>query len=294
MEVLREDLRHKEDELQRRAELGDLEPPTLIDAEDEVCNDGVPAITVLESETRDIIIEMLSYHENHVEGEQAAIKVEPFVEFDGNQIFKSTLVGQLNGNPFLSKDTLTRVKKSLYFNNSKDYLNVAKCSNTCFVGIGSDVGVFFVQRSTISRGSTVSIAKKRGRSRASKSENPASTLEGVDEGTWWIGCIQKMRRRAGGNSWGSLKQLVNLANHEVTLGKKGISVSNIQVILHYYTRAQGQYKFKYNLTDSQWIGLESVITNVILTYNSANQVYSMDRSDAENLNEYVSNNAIIE
>ena len=103
-----------------------------------------------------------------------------------------------------------------------------------------------------------------------------------------------MRRRAGGNSWRSLKQPVDLANREVTLGKKGISVSNIQVILHYYTRAQGQYKFKYNLTDSQWIGLESVITNVTLTYNSANQVYSMDRSDAENLNEYVSNNAITE
>ena len=96
--MLREDLRHKEDELQRRAELGDLEPPTLIDAGDEVCDDDIPAITVLESETRDIIAEMLSYHENHIEGEQAAIKVEPFVEFDGNRIFKSTLVGQLNGN----------------------------------------------------------------------------------------------------------------------------------------------------------------------------------------------------
>ena len=88
---------------------------------------------------------MLSHQENHVEVEKELVKAKPFVEFDGNRIFKSTLVGQLNGNPFLSsKDRLTRVKKSLYFNNSEDYLNASRSLNTCFVGIGSDVGVFFV------------------------------------------------------------------------------------------------------------------------------------------------------
>jgi len=79
------------------------------------------------------------------------------------------LVGQLNGTPFLSKDRLTRVKKSICFNNSEDYLNAAQCSDTCFVGIGSDVGVYFVQRSTITRPSTVAAAKKRGRCRLGKS-----------------------------------------------------------------------------------------------------------------------------
>ena len=114
-------------------------------------------------------------------------------------------------------------------------------------------------------------------------------MQGVDEGTWWVGRIQKMRRRAGGNSWGSLKHPVDLANREETEGKKGIAISNVQVILHYYAKAPGQYKFKYNLTDSKWISLESVITNVTLTYNFENQVYSLDRGDADNLNEYVSN-----
>jgi len=86
-----------------------------------------------------------------------------FVEFDGERIFKSTLVVQLNSNPFLSKDRLTRVKKLLYFINSEDYLGTPQCSNMCFVGIGSNVGVYFVQRSMIARPSTVTVAKKRRR-----------------------------------------------------------------------------------------------------------------------------------
>ena len=101
-----------------------------------------------------------------------------------------------------------------------------------------------------------------------------------------------MRRRPGGNSWASLKQPVDLAKREVTQGKKGVSVSIVQVILYYYTPTPGQYKFKYNLTDSKWISLEAVITNVTLTYNSDTQVYCLDRDDVENLNEYISNNPV--
>lgn len=97
-----------------------------------------------------------------------------------------------------------------------------------------------------------------------------------------------MQRRAGGNSWGSLKQPIDLANREETQGKKGLSSSTVQIILHYYARAPGQYKFKYNITDSNWIGLESVITNVTLSYNMDSQVYTLDGGDAENLNEYLS------
>ena len=93
---------------------------------------------------RDVISEMLSPHEGHIRAIHVPVKVEAFVEFNGNRIIKSTLGGQLNSNPFLSKDRLTRVKKSLYYNNSEDYLTAAQCSHTCFVEIGSDVGVYFV------------------------------------------------------------------------------------------------------------------------------------------------------
>lgn len=71
------------------------------DVEEDLVDDGVPAITVVESETRDVITEMLNNHEEYVCEVPTLAKVEPFVEFGGHQIFKSTLVGQLNGNPFL-------------------------------------------------------------------------------------------------------------------------------------------------------------------------------------------------
>jgi len=289
MEVLREDLIEEDQELQRQAEASELE---LVDTEEDILDDGVLAVTVAESEIRDVISEMLGNHEDQLQAIPVPVKVEAFVEFDGHKIFKSTLVGQLNGNPFLSKDRLTRVKNSLYFNNSDAYLSAAQCESTCFVGIGSDVGVFFVQRSTITRLSTVTAAKRRGKSRASKSGTATSVLQGVDQGTWWVGRIQKMRRRASGRSWCSLKQLVDLANRDVVTGRNPNPSSNIQVMLHYYTRAAGQYKFRYDLTDSKWIGLESIITNVTLTYNPENHVYSLEQLDAANLEDYVSKSVV--
>lgn len=69
-------------------------------------------------------------------------KFEPTVEYSGKTIFKSILVLELNGSPFLSKDRLTRIRNSVYFNNFDDYLNAANSTNTRFLGLGSDCGVF--------------------------------------------------------------------------------------------------------------------------------------------------------
>lgn len=91
------------------AEQDELEPRVPSNVEEDLIDDGGPVLTVVESEMRDIIADMLSNHEDHVSTILEMAKVEPFVEFDGNRIFKSTLVGHLNGNPFLSKDRLTRV-----------------------------------------------------------------------------------------------------------------------------------------------------------------------------------------
>jgi hypothetical protein len=68
-------------------------------------------------------------------------KFEPTVEYSGKVIFKSTLVSELNGNPFLSKDRLTRIRNSVYFNNAEDYRNVANSSSSYLLGLGSDCGI---------------------------------------------------------------------------------------------------------------------------------------------------------
>ena len=122
MEVLREDIHESEQELQRGAELQDVQMRVQTKVEEDVVDDGVQPLVVVESKTRDIISDVLNRHKDQVSNPD---KVVAYVEFDGNRIFKSTLVGQVNGNPFLSKDRLTRVKKSLYFNNNEDYLNAA-------------------------------------------------------------------------------------------------------------------------------------------------------------------------
>ena len=132
--------------------------------EEDVVDDGVPAITVVESETRDIISNILSNHEDNVCAILVSAKVETDVEFDGHKMVKSTLIGQLNGNSFLSKDRLTCVKNSLYFNNSDAYLSATQCSKTYFIRIGSNVGVFFVQCSSITWPSTMTATKKREKS----------------------------------------------------------------------------------------------------------------------------------
>ena len=71
-------------------------------------------------------------------------KVIPFVEFTRHKIFKSTLVSQLNSNPFLSKDRLTRIRNSIYFNNLDDYINASSSTETMLLELGMDCGVYFM------------------------------------------------------------------------------------------------------------------------------------------------------
>ena len=50
-------------------------------------------------------------------------------------VYKSTLVNQLNGNLFLSKDMLIEVKDSIYYNYFEDYISV---SCRMLLGIGME------------------------------------------------------------------------------------------------------------------------------------------------------------
>ena len=66
MEVLIKDLNQKEQEAERWATLGELEPAVADPVEDEVLDDGIPAIMVVESEVCDVIFEMLGQHDKHL------------------------------------------------------------------------------------------------------------------------------------------------------------------------------------------------------------------------------------
>src|SRR5450759_5169863 len=70
--------------------------------------------------------------------EERRESVDPTVSYEGKKMYKTTLISQLNDNPHLSKDRLTRVKSSLYFNNLVDKPKVQDGSPTMFIHVGTE------------------------------------------------------------------------------------------------------------------------------------------------------------
>jgi hypothetical protein len=191
---------------------------------------------------RGAIRDMLDEHEVVIDDPYEGQKSVPIV------IFKSTLVSQFNGNPFLSKDKLTRVRNSIYFNNANEYLSVANLETTYLLGLGSDCGVYMIQKST----TMVSRAACRPR-RSKVTSNTASNIyAGIDQGTWWIGRVQKMRRKLG-NKWNSIRQPIGLMNRTVT--QKSATSPTIEVRVYWFSGIVSQLKFKYDHIDCKWMTL---------------------------------------
>ena len=91
-----------------------VDSPQMRDSiEDGVVDDGLQLSTLVEEETRDVIMNLLNQAENQVTSVQGAGKILPTVKLDGYIIYKSTRVLQLNGNSFLSKDRLVRIKHNI-------------------------------------------------------------------------------------------------------------------------------------------------------------------------------------
>lgn len=272
-EVMREDVRVSV-EAQIESPLGDEVETSL------VFDDSIDLAATVEDEVRGIVNEMISSASQENVIVQNTVPFSSTVKFEDNIIFKSTLVSQLNVNPFLSKDRLTRVKSSVYFNNSESYLAAANSSSTCFVGVGTDVGVYFVQRISTTQSSAVKAVQKRNKQKGGRKGMAAPVTAAVDQGLWYLGRIQRMKVKKG-NSWGRLNQPVDLMN------KPSITIA---VHLNYFSRAPGHLKFKYDLTDSIWVDLETLISSVTMSYNEHHNVYTLDANDAEALAEFISNN----
>ncbi len=63
-------------------------------------------------------------------------------KYKRNMIYKLAFVNQFNENPFLSKNKLTCVRKSMYFNHLNNYL-IAAIYNTCLLdNSGATIMVF--------------------------------------------------------------------------------------------------------------------------------------------------------
>ena len=249
--------------------------------------DGNEVIRLAEEECRDAISQMLDSAEpSQPLPPTSDEKIQPVVEYMGKAIYKSTLVAELNGNPFLSKDRLTRIKNSVFFNNAEDYLSAANSYTSQLLGLGSDCGVFFIQSQRVGHSSAVATAQRRNRS-SGRAGQPTPVTAGGDFGTWWLGRVQKMRRRVG-KTWGLCRNPVDL-NARKAAGVQVNSSSSIQLMLNWFKSAPGRNKFKYDVTDTQWIDIDSVICIVALTYNPTNNLYTLQEKDREVLHSFVSN-----
>ena len=85
-------------------------------AEDFALRDDEMEVAGLQSELRHVLDDVLDEHESC---QVTSKSVLPYVEFEGAKIYKSTLVSQLNGNPTLSKDRLTRIKSGIIYTEEK-------------------------------------------------------------------------------------------------------------------------------------------------------------------------------
>jgi hypothetical protein len=106
-------------------------------------DDGVDPRVLFENEARDIIFDVRSGVQCPYDGvgigtSAPTVLYCPTISMLGKVVYKSTLMNELNGNPFLSKDRLTRIRNSVYFNNSEDYLSAATSNSTYLLGLGSD------------------------------------------------------------------------------------------------------------------------------------------------------------
>ena len=62
---------------------------------------------------------------------------------------------------FLSKNRLTHIKNSIYYNNSDDYVSVVEFTNTCKLGLGSNHAMYLIQQSTMAMSSIIKATQQR-------------------------------------------------------------------------------------------------------------------------------------
>ena len=147
----------------------------------------------LQSELRHALDVLIDEHENVEMPSQSNVKsIVAYVEVGESRIFKSTLVSQLNGNPTLSKDRLTRIKASILYMKPK---LLTAANHDTMLNLGCDCGVCFLN--TLE----ARIVKKHGRP---KKLAPIKV--------WFVGRVYRMRRKFG-NRWVEYRDPIDLMDH---------------------------------------------------------------------------------
>ncbi|KAL2642793.1 hypothetical protein R1flu_010380 [Riccia fluitans] len=199
-------------------------------------------------------------------------KVDPMVSYEGHQMYKASLVSLLVGNPTLSKDHLTRIKKSVYFNGLKPKSREDGVP-VCIMDIGSDCVVLFDGPDNLLN------INSRGLQTGQKGRRDGQTNQ------VWFGRVQKIRMKYNGK-WGKSRSEIDLLDRLVAEGSEECCC---QVLFNWYNPIVGsRVKFTYDNTDLQWIDLESIITIVSLKMERIVRVmWILDSIDRGRVDEFV-------
>jgi hypothetical protein len=61
------------------------------------------------------------------------------------------------------------------------------------------------------------------------------------------------------------------------------------VLLNYFGKSHGNFKLKYNVIDTNWVDVNSIISIVMMNYEKKIKIYWLDCFDANSLDEFVNN-----
>ncbi|KAL3681020.1 hypothetical protein R1sor_023976 [Riccia sorocarpa] len=245
-------------------DLWEVTTPVTVQEDD----DGIDDLALLGHETRHVMADVL----NEVLAEPSTCKVDPMVSHEGHQMYKASLVSLLVGNPTLSKDRLSRIKQTVFFNGVKPKPRIPGVP-VCIMDVRSDCAVLFdrARESACTRAKRVTDRRKR---------RPQHFVKEV-----WYGRVQKIRRKYNGK-WGKTRSEIDLLDHPNPGHGEG---SICQVLFNWYTSMVGsKLKYRYEGTDLQWIDLESVVTTVNMRVeHGLTTVWQLDASDKDKVDQFM-------
>ena len=95
-----------------------------------------------------------------------------------------------------------------------------------------------------------------------------STKHDASCGTWYIGRVQRIRKKDGNRVFDYHNDIDLLDRPE-----------HVELQCCWYNRIKGQHMYKYDSTDHLFIQLESVIATTNLSYNIKKDTYKLEERD---------------
>ena len=147
--------------------------------------------------------------------------------------------------------------------------------------------MYFEEDETINTPSTCRAAQRRSRQNSQRTRVPIVVSSGAKSVSSWIGRVQKIRRSYG-TKWGISRNPIDLLNRATTTRKKVSGSPIVQVMFNWFSKGPGHNKYNYDVTGTQWIDVDCIISSVALTFDSRHNVYCLADQDKQVLDDFIS------